>query len=190
MKKILLLLLMISSYSWADPRDNFTLKEAQDLSLLFKYDPFIVDYCDCCSYEGDYAVKVHLMKVISSEIVSCEWDPEFYSVKVKVEILAQIPYNENGLDYNSPIKITKRQEELIVNANYFWGFKELFFKNAPIVPLVPLDAILKYQDEVNYGDCRAITNFPDPRKINDKQYGTWYSNILNSFENYDSEEGY
>ena len=173
MKRTLIIILLIFPlYAWADPWDQLTYKEAKDVQAFLNNCPFILDYCDCCKFEGEYAAKVYLMKVISTEIVPCRWDSTYYSVKAKVDIIAELPYSENGLNIEKPLK-NSNKDDLIISVNYTWSYSE------EIAMAVPLFCIVLY-DHLNdqAGSCRDFTNFPNPFKTNDviidKEYRKWY----------------
>lgn len=174
MKKLIiafLLLVACPTFLWADAWDNLTFEQAEEVQNYINANPYILDYCDCCDYEGEYATKVYLMKVISSEIVACEWDPSYYNVKTKVEVVAEIPYKSNGPDMASPV-IRKSEEDLTLTMNYTWGYNPTTRKAAPLYCMIPYDVY--GEQDLDSGSCREFTAFPNPEHIRDTAYSTWY----------------
>ena len=176
MKKILFLFMLLSPlYASADAWDNLTYEQAESVQKFLNNTPFILDYCDCCDFEGEYAAKVYLMKVISTEIIACEWDNAFYSVKAKVEIIAELTYTENGPDVSKPLKVS-REDELIITMNYTWSYSKEQAKVIPFFNIVPYD--IYGENEQTSGSCRNYTDFPNPFKTNDvisdNEFRDWY----------------
>lgn len=168
---ILVLLLLCPTLLWADPWDNLTLQQAEQVEAFLKTNPYIFDYCDCCDAEGEYATKVYLMKVTSTEIVTCDWNPEYYSVQADVVVLAEIPYTPAGPQMNAP-RISRSEDGLKITMNYTWGYNAGQRKAAPLYSIVPYDVY--GEQDPNSGYCRAFTTFPDPRLIKDQEYTNWY----------------
>lgn len=172
-------LLIVSTNIYADSWDNLTHNEAEKVQSYLESNPFILDYCDCCldGYEGQ--AKVHMLKVISTEIVRCGWDEKAYTVKAKAKKLAMLPYTYNGLDYAHPMELSG-EEEVYISMNYTWGF------NAKKGQVLPLFSVVDYsycnssrECKEDSGLCNAATFFPDPDKnptiISDQEYKTWFS---------------
>ncbi|MCD4795056.1 MAG: hypothetical protein K8R54_17625 [Bacteroidales bacterium] len=176
MKKVLIILLLIFPlYARADYWDHLTREEAEEVQAFLSNCPFILDYCDCCDFEGEYATKAYLMKVTSTEIVTCHWDDAYYSVKAKVDIIAELPYSENGLNITKPLK-NSNKDDLIITMNYTWSYSEKKAKAVPLFFIVSYD-YYGANDE-DSGLCRNFTDFPNPFKTNDvitdKEYRKWY----------------
>ncbi|GAA3649454.1 hypothetical protein [Flavivirga jejuensis] len=172
-KNLIILLFMFPIFSWADHWDNLTLQQANQVQDLLNSNPYILDYCDCCSYEGVYATKIYLMKVKSTDIVICDWNSEYFNVRAQVEILAEIPYNQNGPDIASP-RLNKSESDLIITMNYTWAYNELEGKAAPIYTIIPYDTYGKIK--LDSGSCREFTTFPKPKYIKERAYKRWYRN--------------
>lgn len=166
-----LILFILPTLVWADPWDNLTLEEAQEVQEYLSANPFILDYCDCCDHEGEYAAAVYLMRVTETEIVTCDWNDEYYSIKASVEVLARVPYNDNGLDLAAP-KMANFQESLIITMNYTWGYSAMHQKSTPLYAIIPYDG--KNPDHITEGSCRPFTAFPVGKAINDSDYKKWY----------------
>jgi len=172
LKNIFITLILLSPvFTWADAWDNLTLQQANQVIEFLKTNPYILDYCDCCDYQGEYAVKTHLMKVTSTEIITCEWNPEFYSVVAKVNVLAEIPNTEAGLDMSSPNRY-KTKDEIVITMNYTWAF------NLEKKQAAPLYTIISYptygETNPNSGYCKKFTTFPQPKPIKNRKYKKWY----------------
>ena len=171
MKNTLLALLFICPlFLWADSWDNLTLEQAEDTQAFLSTNPYILDYCDCCDSDGQYATKIYLMKVVFTQIVVCDWDPDFYSIKAETEILAEIPYTPNGPNMGSP-NITRSKSDLTISMNYTWAYNKQKF--APLHTIIPYDVY--GEQNQNTGSCREFTTFPNPGFINDNDYSNWYS---------------
>ena len=145
-----------------DSWDNLTLKQAEEVSAFLISEPYILDYCDCCDYEGDYATEIHLMKVTSTEIITCDWNPEHYSIRVTVDVLAKIPYLKDGPDISSPLPL-KSQKQQIISMNYNWAYNKEEKKLAPLFTIIPYD--IYGELNLNSGTCRKLIDFPSPKHI-------------------------
>ena len=176
MKKILIVLLFLCpTFLWADPWNNLTFQQAEKVCEFLNSNPYILDYCDCCDYEGEFATKVYLMKVKSTEIIDCDWDSEYFSIKAQVEILAEIPYIKEGPDINSP-HLYKLEKDLIITMNYTWAYNKQEGKAAPLFTIIPYD--IYGEQKLNSGYCRDFTTFPNPEYIKNQEYEKWYNNRL------------
>ncbi|MEL0651212.1 hypothetical protein V6246_07230 [Algibacter sp. TI.3.09] len=169
---IITLLLLCPIFLWADAWDNLTLQQAEQVCEFLNTDPYILDYCDCCDYEGEYATKIYLMKVKSTEIISCDWNSEYYSVRADVDVLAEIPYIKEGPDINYAHRY-KSKEELVITMNYTWAYNEQKKKVAPIYTIIPYN--IYGETNPNSGSCKAFTNFPNPKQIKNRKYKKWYN---------------
>ncbi|WP_405295915.1 hypothetical protein [Algibacter sp. Ld11] len=167
--------LIIPRLLCADAWDNLTLQQAEQVCKFLNTDPYILDYCDCCNYEGEYATKIYLMKVKSTQIITCEWNSEYYSVRADVDILAEIPYTKEGPDINYAHRY-KSKEELVITMNYTWAYNEQKKKAAPIYTIIPYD--IYGETNPNSGYCKAFTNFPSPKYIKNRKYKKWYNKIF------------
>jgi hypothetical protein len=166
--KFLFLLLVIPVLTWADSWDNLTLEQANKAVALLKKHPFIFEYCDCCDYSGEFATEVYLIKVNSTEIITCEWSPEYYSVKVKGIRILQMPYSENGIN-KGKLKASSEEADYIVSLNYTYVFDSKSKKAVHLFEVVP------YNNQER--SCKGSALFPDPLKskvITDQQYIAWY----------------
>lgn len=175
---IFLFAILIPVLSKADAWDNLTMEEAQQVVSHLEDHPFIFDYCDCCDNEGTYATKIHMYKVTSTEIVTCDWDPEKYSVKIEFDIIAEINYLESGPDLS---RINEAKADMYNNTifmNYTWGF------NTETRMARPLFASISYD---TYGDssegCKPPFSYPSPSMLKfvgiPSGYKKWYKkNVL------------
>lgn len=162
---------------WADSWDNMTYEQAEQTVKLLETDPYILDYCDCCSHDGEYAVDVYLMKVLSTEIVPCEWNSEYFSIKAQVEVLAEIPYKEKGLVLDSSQAFYEWEKEILITMNYTWIYNKEVEKAAPIYTVVPYDVYGNQKS--NSGYCKDLTAFPKPEGIENEAYEDWYNEKAN-----------
>lgn len=99
MKPLLLFcsILLLSFSSKADAWDNLTLEEAQAVVAELEKNPFIFDYCDCCDDIGPNIHGALLLKVTKTDIVTCEWNTEFYSVKYQATAIAEVSYDDGNV---------------------------------------------------------------------------------------------
>lgn len=169
---IALLFLAITNVSLADSWDNLTKEQAEAVVRELEANPYIFDYCDCCDHEGAYAAQVRLLKVTSTEIKPCAWEPESFSVTVDVVVLAHLPYNATGPDV---IKMTSKKKELdvyTISMNYTWSYNEGEKSAAPLYTTVPYD---KYGEKKA---CKSFFKYPTPEQgkgiIKDGKYKKWY----------------
>jgi hypothetical protein len=169
-KNLLLLLLLLPTLLFADSWEELTMDEARQVQEYLIQNPYILDYCDCCNYEGEYATKVHLMKIKSIEIRTSELDIEYFTIFVQVETLAEIPYTKNGLDISSPI-IQNSEVDLVIkiSMNYTWGYDKE--KAVPLCNIIPYR---DYEIDHNSGVCKKLTSFPNPKLIKNEKYKRWY----------------
>lgn len=160
----------------ADPWDNLTYEEAEKVQGFLQSFPYLLDYCDCCDFEGDYAAEVFLVKVISSEIVSCSWDENYYSVQTEVEVIAKIPYESDGPRVDRPISMTN-EDQLTIFMNYTWGYNSSERKATPLFCIIPYETY--GEEDTTSGVCREFVNFPDPKDgVTDKDYKSWYHSVF------------
>ena len=61
------------------------------IDISDKANPFILDYCDCCDGSETY-----LLKVLKSEIVTCDWDDNYKSVKVTATKIGKLERGSTG----------------------------------------------------------------------------------------------
>lgn len=177
-KYILAFALIFSSFlTFADAWDNLTLEDAQAVVAELKRNPYIFDYCDCCNNEGEYATTIEFLKVISTEIVPCSWDNEFYSVKAYSVLLATVFYANNGPDVNQLIEPESTEYAELIYMNYTWTFH-------PETKLArPFFDRINY---VYYGDdrqpCKSSFAYPTPAQLKtvskDKGYKKWYKKVM------------
>lgn len=174
---IALLFLAFTSSSIADSWDNLTKEQAEAVVKELEENPYIFDYCDCCDHEGTYATKVRLLKVTSTEIKPCAWEPESFSVTVDVVVLAHLPYTASGPDV---VKMTSNKKEIdvyTVSMNYTWTYNPGEKSASPLYTTVPYD---KYDGDKK--PCKSYFKFPTPDQgkgiIKDGKYKKWYKKKL------------
>lgn len=173
MKKIILpFLLLYSSLLHADPWEDLTLEQALEVSDFLGENPYILDYCDCCDHDGEYATKVFLLEVTFVEIIPCSWDSDYYSVEASVSYLAELPYQAQGPDISAPL-LVQSEDALIVSLNYTWGYNAAFDQAGPLYTIMPSD---RHEERpLDTGYCKGLTAFPDPSLIKDSKYKKWYN---------------
>lgn len=166
------LMLLLPVVSWADPWDNLTLDEAKGVVAFLKAEPYILDYCDCCDAEGPYATKLMLMEVVSTEIVTCDWDNTKYSVVAQVEILAEISYTNDGPDITQTVIMDGHPDQLTITMNYTWAFHDETAKAAPFYTAVPYDSY--GEQPLDKGVCREFVGYPAPEYVHNNKYASWW----------------
>lgn len=188
MKNLLLaLLFLLPLTTLADAWDNLTRAEAEKVVEYLEENPFIYDYCDCCGSEERFDAT--LLKVLSTKIVTCDWDENFYSVKVEVKPIAEITNKGTVLNVNNPIVPYDSSEEggggktmyddgYTIYMNYTWGHIAGSENAGPIYLSVPYDYY--GENELSKGQCKPLVEFPNPKLksvksvFKDKQYSKWY----------------
>ena len=173
----LLFTLFISQVSLADSWDNLTYQEAEAIVVELEKNPYIFDYCDCCNNSGEYATTVHLLKVVSTEIIPCEWDDAFFSVRANSIIIAGVFYGEDGPDVNELIAPTESEMNEVVFMNYTWTLHPERKMATPFFNVVPYD----YYGEDNE-PCKKEFAYPTPAQVKsiskDKGYKKWYKKVM------------
>ena len=156
-----------------------TIQQAKQVSEFLTSNPYILDYCDCCSFGENSDEKIKFMKVKSTKIIACNWDSRFFNVKVKVESLASFSYVNGGPDMNSPHlqeSAENIEEELTITMNYTWAFNKEGRKLAPFYTIVPYDVYGELELDLNSGSCAEFTTFPNPESMKNEEYTKWYNN--------------
>lgn len=169
----LLIVLLISTFSFADSWDNMTKKEAEAAVAELKLNPYIFDYCDCCDYEGEYAARVFLVKVTSAEITPCEWDERYYSVHLTTTVIAELENTEDGPETLTLLKTDGEQAEQLLAMNYSWGINT---ETKLATPFFNKVAYTMYSDDRSA--CKKEFDYPTPKAVKkvskDKEYAAWY----------------
>jgi hypothetical protein len=168
----IIFLSFISSFSYADAWDNLTYEEAEKVVAELKKNPFIFDYCDCCDFSGEYATEVFFLKVTKTEIVTCDWEPNFYSVKYHADVIAKVLFEEIGaniFNLSAPVSATTSGTFYM---NYTWGFNEENSNAAPFFSIIPYT----YYGEAK--PCLGPIAYPAPVAVSKigkvKGYKKWY----------------
>lgn len=169
----LLFAFFISHLTFADAWDNLTYEEAEAVVAELERNPYIFDYCDCCNNTGEYATTVHFLKVVSTEIVPCEWDKDYYSVRVKSIVLAGVFYANDGPDVNQLTTPTEPEMYELIYMNYTWTIHPERKVATPFFNAVPYD----YYGNDNQ-PCKKEFAYPTPTQLKvvskDKGYKKWY----------------
>lgn len=176
MKKILLLcLIILPLFAWADSWEDFTKEEAEAIQETLAKNPYILDYCDCCEGEA------RLLRVKSTKIVPCSYDNQKVSVIAQVEVISHIPIiDDQGLALESEnIRAPEEEpkhDEYTIAANYTWLYDKNRQKGVPLYLLVPY----KTQSTIktNSGYCLPFTDYPTPKYVNHKGYRKWYRKYI------------
>ncbi len=170
MKYILSFLLCLSiTVSKADAWDNLKEKEAKKTVKFLKKNPYIIDYCDCCT-----GSEAYLLKVVSAEIVTCDWNSEDVSIKLKVKKVARLETTGSGISKYRAEPINS-DDNYKITMNYTFGFDK---KMKWAVPLFKLVDYGYYDNHI----CMGAGNYPEPT-LNDgtvinKDYQTWYNKYI------------
>jgi hypothetical protein len=167
MKNLLLLFaatLFITTVK-ADPWDNLTQAQAEEVVEHLNENPFILDYCDCCDGDATY-----LLKVVKSEIVTCDWDADYKSVKVTATKIGQLERGSTGPVSAYRVKGMDEETTYTIYMNY------TFVYSACGNWAVPFFKEVEYN---NYGEhvCAGATRFPNPednKEITDEEYIKWF----------------
>lgn len=182
MKTILTLTLFFVSIlqsfiSRADAWDNLTMEEAKQVVSKLEKDPYIFDYCDCCDHSGEYASKAHLLKVTGTEIVVCDWNQEFYTVKITYSVIAELKYTSKGLKTKKLRPYTDDEIGNTVYMNYTWVLNDVSGKAEPLFNSVPYSSYADHRES-----CKARFAFPTPATVakvsGDGEYAVWYANRM------------
>lgn len=166
-------LLFLTTFSFADAWDNLTKQQAETVLAELKINPYIFDYCDCCVADEAETGTAHMMKVKSAEIVTCSWNSDYYSVKLKVEYICGVIYRLDGTGVSQvtfPESVGNQSDFFM---NYTWGFSVITKKASPYFDLVSYDV---------YGEdpqpCKGEFAYPNPKEVKkvskDKGYAKWY----------------
>ncbi len=167
MKKVVFLFLattiLFANNAKADDWDDMTQSQAKKVMGYLKKNPFVLDYCDCCS-----GTDVFLLKIISTESVICSWNTEKFSVKAKALKIGQL----ERFDFPSAYRTKSMNEEIdyIISMNYTFVYSKVG-KWA-----VPLFKMVAYEKDRNHV-CAGATRFPDPadgNDIKDASYKIWF----------------
>jgi hypothetical protein len=172
-----ILLFFISFASLADAWDNLTYEEAEAVVSELEKNPFIFDYCDCCSHDGEYATSIEFIKVTGTEIVQCEWNNEMYSVKITASVIANVAYMSYGADIQTLKAMDNNDYHTTFYMNYTWGF------NPNSKSASPFFNIIEYN---YYGSdntpCKQLFNYPTPKQLKKtvkvKGYKKWWKSNM------------
>jgi len=173
MKTIIFLFsILASQFSFADAWDNLTLLEAQSVVAELEENPYIFNYCDCCDFSGEYAANVYFLKVTKTEIIECDWNSEFYSVKFESIAIAEMNYSKKGLNIKKLKKVDNPAMSEIIYMNYTWGYSSKDEKAHPFFNQI---------EYTTYGEaepCKKPFLFPAPKAVlkvsDDSDYSVWY----------------
>lgn len=165
MKKLLLLFVatLFITTAKADPWDNLTQAQAEQVVEYLKENPFILDYCDCCDGSDTY-----LLKVLRSEIVPCEWDNEYKSVKVIAAKIGKLERDATGPVSAYRVEGMNELTNYTIYMNYTFVYSECGNWAVP------------FFKEIDYGQehiCTGATRFPNPadnKEITDTEYIKWF----------------
>ncbi|MEY3236308.1 MAG: hypothetical protein RI883_409 [Bacteroidota bacterium] len=177
MKTILIFIALFSSLtSFADAWDNLTLEEANKVVAELKENPYVFDYCDCCDFSGEYTAEVYMIKVLNTQIVTCSWNAEFYTVNIEGFVIGQLIYSANGVNTKKLKKNPDPNLESVLYMNYTWGFNKETKEASPFFDLI---------DYTTYGEaesCKENFVFPTPKNVKkvskDKEYADWYKKVM------------
>lgn len=173
----LFIALFFTHVSFADAWDNLTYEEAEAVVAELEKNPFIFDYCDCCDNSGQYATNIQLLKVVQTEIVTCEWDDTFYSVRAESIVLANVFYADSGPDIQKLSSTTEVDASPIIYMNYTWTL------HPERKIATPFFNVVKYN---YYGEdkkpCKDEFAYPTPAQVKsiskDKKYKKWYKKVM------------
>lgn len=178
MKYIIIVLSSLFSFlSFADQWDNLTYAEAEAIIAELKDNPYIFDYCDCCDSEGEYATTIQFLKVIDTEIETCSWDENFYSVKAHSIFLGHVFYSSNGADVSRLTPGESSDYSQLIFMNYTWTFHPEKKVARPFFDIIPYDYYGSDQKP-----CKDEFAYPTPAQLKkvskDKGYKKWYKKVM------------
>jgi hypothetical protein len=169
----LLFSFFIANFLFADAWDNLTYKEAEAVVFDLERNPYIFDYCDCCSNSGEYSTTIHFLKVVSTEIIPCEWDDTYYSVRAQSIVLAGVFYANDGPDVNQLIVPLEPEMNELIYMNYTWTLHPEKKIATPFFNVITYN----YYGE-DHEPCKKEFAYPTPSQLNtivkDKAYKKWY----------------
>ncbi|MBR9919722.1 MAG: hypothetical protein GYB31_02720 [Bacteroidetes bacterium] len=150
----------------ADPLEDLTYEEAQQLISHLQLDPYIIDYCDCCSDGPDYIIRVSDLS-----IEAAEYGARPYRVRAKGTYIYELQRSENG--YFSIKDSKKGGFEDIIWTNYSFAFD-------PEDKMAhPIGQVLGIRES---GNCNPDAHFPAPDQLrlqqSDPGYHQWYQSRI------------
>ena len=164
--------LLISPLSFADAWDNLTMEEAKAVVQELKKNPYIFDYCDCCDHSGEYASKVHLLKVKGFNIIPSSWSEGQYAVQISYEVIAKLNYTAKGPNTRKLKRYAGDEIGDLIYMNYTWTFNEESMKASPFFNSV------KYSYYGEGSACKREFTYPTPKAVakvsDDIDYAAWY----------------
>ncbi|MCB0705381.1 MAG: hypothetical protein KDC34_08735 [Saprospiraceae bacterium] len=157
-----LLLFSLTSTLVADPLEDMTFEEAQQVVNHILLDPYILDYCDCCDDAAGYLIEI---KELSIE--PAEFGHRPYRVRAKGVYLYQL--SANGDDTFQLLETEQRGYDDIIWTNYTFTFDPSDRKAHPV------GEVLGFRRE---GNCNPDAQFPGPDQISldkiNRDYQQWY----------------
>lgn len=176
MKYLIGIFLLFSTFvAKADAWDDLTKEEAEKVVAYLKLNPYIFDYCDCCS-DTDLPKDVLLVKVESASIVTCDWKPEAFSVKIETTILGVLTYDNEKIVVSPP---GEYEAPTSLYMNYTWVWNTETGGASPVFDVI---------DYASYGGdhkpCKSYFDFPHPKIVKivskDKGYKKWFKKAMKS----------
>lgn len=178
MKHLLLTILLLTSFnSLADAWDNLTMAEAKAVVAEITKNPYIFDYCDCCSHDGEYATGIQFIKVLNTEIVTCDWNNEMYSVKITAQLIASVEHIEQGANVHALTTSNDNSYYTTFYMNYTWGMRPDSNVATPFFNIINYD----YYGNDNT-PCKAEFSYPTPKELKAtvkvKGYKKWWKDQM------------
>lgn len=176
MKNLLCLVLILCSIQLsADPWNAMTEKNANAAMEYLKQNPYIIDFCDCCDADGEYAAEVYLVKVLRTYLTKSKWSKGKYKVMMEVRRIAKIPYYEaNGSEPENAVKAEEKVETIDLTMNYTRGFSRTSKMADHFHKLVEYE----HFNDNELRNCREAIAYPNPFeagcKFYDRDYMEWY----------------
>jgi hypothetical protein len=167
MKKLFFVLLsmVIVTFATADPWEDVTQEQAEQIVNHLKLHPYILDYCDCCG-----SGEVYLMKVLSTEIIQCSYDEEKKTVVAEVLKMGKLEvYDGSPSAYRTEAVEEAEVESFVISMNYTFVYSACGQWAVPFFKEVA--------DERNH-ICNGATRFPSPFDneivLDDPLYIEWF----------------
>ncbi|MCB9194753.1 MAG: hypothetical protein H6598_00830 [Flavobacteriales bacterium] len=167
---ILGLLLICNLSTYADSWDNLTKEQAENTVAFLEKNPFIFDYCDCCDQNG----VVSLLRITSMEIVTCDWDNNYFSIKYQAELVSNFVSDANGVDISKKVTLTDEETATsgVISMNYNWGFNKDNMNINPLVSMINYDVY-----GTDYKPCLNAFSLPSPKLVGNKHYKKWFKKL-------------
>lgn len=154
----------------ADAWDCMSRPVAERLVSFLADNPYVFDYCDACADFEEGGMAGYLIRVESTRIVQCSWDPGQWSVEVDFETIcwgmvtrqgkvAEVRSPEELAAGQGPEPVYRDDPSYRLTLNYHWTIADGEVQRL----LEPV------QYEEDMGDFNGFVEFPNWRKVKGKR---------------------